>query len=77
MIEAKSHLVRIGAGRVRVLRLMVDGAQFWPLAYTVAPGQDYCHVCGCTDRHGCTAPHCYWANAARDLCSRCAERIAR
>jgi hypothetical protein len=77
MIEARSHVIRLAAGRIRVLRLAVDGNQFWPLRYTVAPDQAWCRVCGCTDRFGCVAPHCYWATPARDLCSRCAERMAR
>ena len=77
MIEAPSHLIRAGAGRIRVLRLMVDGDQFWPLRYEVHPDEDMCKVCGCTNIFGCAAPHCYWANATHTLCSRCAERMER
>jgi hypothetical protein len=75
--EARSHLIRAGQGRVRVLRLHVDGRACWPLRYEVAPGQPWCRSCGCTNRFGCVAPHCCWANAAQTLCSRCAARIAR
>jgi len=75
MIE-RSTLIRAGAGKVRVLRLMTDGAQFWPLAYQVAARDGgWCRRCGCTDRYGCAAPHCCWANATRTLCTRCADRL--
>ena len=31
-----------------------------------------CHVCGCTDEHGCERP-CVWADARKTLCSNCTE----
>jgi len=76
MIE-HSTLIRAGAGRVKVLRLMCDGPSCWPLRYEVSPDEDMCRVCGCTNIFGCASPHCYWANATHTLCSRCAERIGQ
>jgi hypothetical protein len=76
MIE-RSTLIRLSAGRVRVLRVLCDGRSCWPLSYEVAPDQAWCRRCGCTDRYGCSAPHCVWANTKRTLCSRCADRITR
>jgi hypothetical protein len=70
MIE-RSTLIRAGAGRVRVLRVLCDGRSCWPLSYEVTPDQAWCR------RYGCSAPHCCWANTKRTLCSRCAERIGR
>jgi hypothetical protein len=72
MIEVRSHLIRL-PGRVRVLRLAVDGNQFWPLAYEVHSDEDMCRVCGCTNLFGCVSG-CAWANATHTICTRCLEK---
>jgi hypothetical protein len=76
MIEARSHLIRAGRGRVKVLRLAANGQEVYPLAYTVAQGQPWCRVCGCTNARSCIG-RCAWANARQTLCTRCADRITR
>lgn len=75
MFEAPSHLIRIPGG-VRVLRLAADTARCYPLAYTVRRDQAYCRMCGCTARFGCIG-RCGWADTARTICTRCAEKVAR
>lgn len=74
MTHARSYLIRLAAGRTRVLRLAVVGRHCYPLRYTVEPGQALCQRCGCTDRFGCVGG-CGWVNATQTLCSRCLERI--
>jgi hypothetical protein len=76
MIQTRSHLIHHTRGSVRVLRLAVDGNQFWPLRYIVPRGRHMCVVCGCTNRYSCMGG-CQWFDSARRLCSRCAARIAR
>jgi hypothetical protein len=71
-IEARSHLIRLPGGRVRVLRL-VAGATTYALHYDVHPDEDMCLRCGCTDIFGCVGG-CSWANAAHTICTRCVER---
>lgn len=39
----------------------------------ITPGQ--CTVCGCTDRRGCRCG-CWWVDAERTLCSRCAHNVS-
>jgi len=74
MIEAKSHLVRIGAGRIRVLRLARSCGRCYPLAYEVHIGaHGVCRACCCTDRWGCYSG-CAWANASHTICTRCLEK---
>lgn len=60
MIEAPSHIIRAGHGRVRVLRLVVSGGHTYPLRYTT---RVYCRRCGCCERFACQGG-CAWANAA-------------
>lgn len=74
MVEAPRHLIRAGAGRIRVLRLVVDGRQAWPLRYEAERGPGVCRGCGCTDRFGCIG-HCAWVNEERTLCSSCYEKL--
>lgn len=69
MIEAPSHLINAGGGRIRVLRLPLSVWCF-ALRYTVEPGESYCHICGCTDTYGC-AGGCSWVDLAHTVCSRC------
>lgn len=76
MIEAPRHLIRAGAGRVRVLRLVVDAGHCYPLRYHARPGPGMCRMCGCTDRYAC-ASGCGWANKTKTICARCEERICR
>jgi hypothetical protein len=47
MIEPRHHLIRLPAGRVRVLRLIVDGRAAYPLRYEACLGPGCCRVCGC------------------------------
>ena len=75
MIEAHSHMIRAGGGRIRVLRLFA-GAQTYALRYEVHPDEDMCRECGCTDIFGC-AGGCSWVNASHTLCTRCANRISQ
>ena len=42
---------------------------------TYKPFESQCHVCGCTDSHGC-ADGCYWINDEETLCSHCAQTTA-
>lgn len=76
MLEAPSHLIDAGGGRVRVLRLAANGSEIYPLRYEVAPDQDYCRICGCTNDRACIG-RCGWADKRHTVCTRCAERIAR
>jgi len=71
MTEAPSTLIKLGAGRVRVLRLAANGSQIFPLRYEVDRDQDYCHVCGCTDNRACIG-RCGWADRSHTICTRCA-----
>lgn len=75
MIEAPSHLIRAGGGRIRVLRLAADGGQCWPLRYTVRRGRPICTRCGCTNKRSCIGG-CQWVDRRRRLCSRCAASSA-
>ena len=70
MIEAPSHLIDAGHGRVRVLRLVCADGHTWPLRYETDPCQGMCEYCGCTDRYGCEGG-CYWVDLAHTVCSRC------
>lgn len=74
MTEAPRHLIRAGPGRIRVLRLVVDGGAAYPLRYEAARGPGLCRHCGCTDKYAC-AVGCGWANVERTLCSACYERM--
>jgi hypothetical protein len=74
MIEAPRHLIDLGGGHVRVLRLAAHAEHIYPLHYTAHLGQPgCCHVCGCTDRYACPEG-CSWVNRRNTLCSRCLER---
>lgn len=73
MIEAKSHLIRLRAGGVRVLRLAAIGGHLYPLRYEVTPDQDMCTVCGCTAIFGCPEG-CSWVDLAHTVCSRCFKK---
>jgi hypothetical protein len=72
-IQTRSHLIRAGAGKVRVLRLAVVGRFVYPLRYTARSGPGCCQYCGCTDRYGCGGG-CGWANASHTICTRCLEQ---
>lgn len=75
MIEAPRHIVSLGGGRVRVLRLVVDGAHTWPLRYEGELGYGLCRYCGCSGRFSCLG-HCAWAEGRHDdCCTRCYTRI--
>jgi hypothetical protein len=71
MVEAPRHLIRAGAGRVRVLRLVVDAGHCYPLRYTT---RQYCRMCGCTEAHACLGG-CAWADAGKTVCTACVERM--
>jgi hypothetical protein len=71
VIEAPSHLIKLGGGRIRVLRLAANGEHTYPLRYEVARDQDYCRVCGCTDDRACIR-RCGWADRSHTVCTRCA-----
>jgi hypothetical protein len=73
MIEARSHLIRAGAGRVRVLRLAIVDGHCEPFRYIAHYGRGTCYVRGCTDAYGCYGG-CAWANASHTICTRCLER---
>lgn len=73
MTHAPSHLIALGRGRVRVLRLFAGQATY-ALRYTVEAGQSFCRVCGCTETYGCS-PQCGWVDRQHTLCSRCLERM--
>lgn len=73
MITTHSTLIRAGNGRVRVLRLRTIGRVLMLLPYQVAPGEDMCGRCGCTDLLGCVGG-CAWADLAHTVCSRCFKR---
>lgn len=74
MTEAPRHLIRAGGGRVRVLRLVVDGGHCHPLRYHARLGPGVCRGCGCTDRYACPGG-CAWVNERRTLCSSCYEKL--
>lgn len=76
MIEAKSHLIRLSAGRIRVLRLACADGRCHPLAYDVEKDVEMCQICGCTEFRGCVPP-CGWANRSHTLCTACAEKETR
>jgi hypothetical protein len=76
MFEAPRHLIRESGGRIRVLRLIVDGRQAWPLRYEAPSGPGLCRHCGCTEQRACPGG-CAWVNAERTLCSQCYERMLR
>jgi hypothetical protein len=73
MTTARTHLIRLPAGRIRVLRLAFVGGHAYPLRYEVERDEDMCRVCGCTTIYGC-AGGCGWANRSHTLCSRCLEK---
>lgn len=73
MTEVRSHLIRAGAGRVKVLRLAVVGRFVYPLRYTARSGPGCCTYCGCTDQFGCVSG-CSWVDLAHTVCSRCFNR---
>lgn len=72
MTEAPSHLIRLPAGRVRVLRVFA-GRRCYALDYEVHPDEDMCATCGCTNIFGC-AGGCHWVDLAHTVCSRCFKR---
>lgn len=74
MTHTRSHLIRLPAGRIRVLRLVCADRHTWPLRYQATRGPGCCRQCGCTDRFGC-AGGCGWVDRRRTLCSRCYERM--
>lgn len=73
MTEARSTLIALPGGRIRVLRLACHARRIFPLAYTIARGEAFCHICGCTDILGCE-DGCYWVTSTHDLCSRCYQK---
>lgn len=76
MIEAPRHLIRARGGRVRVLRLVVDGTRCYPLRYHARRGPGLCRCCGCTDRYACPGG-CGWADQAQTVCTKCEEKLCR
>jgi hypothetical protein len=71
--EVRSTLIRLPAGRIRVLRLTVVAGFVYPLRYTARSGPGCCTYCGCTDRFGCVSG-CGWVDLAHTVCSRCFNR---
>jgi hypothetical protein len=76
MVEAPRHLIRAGAGRVRVLRLVCADGHCYPLVYTARPGAGMCKLCGCTRQYACPGG-CSWADSSKTVCSACEARICR
>lgn len=73
MIEAPSHIIRAGRGRVKVLRLAIVDGRTVPCAYIARSGPGMCQHCGCTDAYACVGG-CSWVDLAHTVCSRCFKR---